>query len=296
MLSAAIADSASNEPSAHPWAAPARVETPSSRTPDRQTPVAAAGAEVAVPPRCSGARRAARRQPIERWAILVSLALHIAAVGMLAVGSTPRPLRVVASSGPQPLNDHRVSVQLLERRARPLPAPVPAMPIAPKRQALPVVVAPTPVSQPVAVALAEPIAAAAVPVSIAAPPLTRPVEADATRQRLPAEPAQPADPAAARREQQEYVRALMAWLLRHRIYPDAAKKEKAQGIVQVRFTIDREGRVLSARVERGPGHASLERAALDVLARASPLPPIPPSMPMRRLTITLPIEYALRTE
>lgn len=88
----------------------------------------------------------------------------------------------------------------------------------------------------------------------------------------------------------------MAWLARHRTYPDAAKKAKLQGVVHVRFTLDRHGRLLAAGIDRGPGIALLEQAAMDVLQRASPMPPIPESMGISKLTLTLPIEYSLLTD
>lgn len=87
----------------------------------------------------------------------------------------------------------------------------------------------------------------------------------------------------------------MAWLVRHRSYPDEAKRRKQQGVVHVKFTIDRDGQVLAARVEKSPGIAALDAAALQVLQHASPVPPMPASMRMSKLTITLPIEYSLVT-
>jgi protein TonB len=296
MLSAANADPASMEFSLARHEAPGAVQQVDGWPREKPLPDdQSAPHAMAWPVR--GAIRVAGREPIKRWAILLSLALHVSAVTLLAVGSTPRRLVAVTSATTQAtLADRRVSVELLERRA-PLP-PVPAMPVAPRRQPAPVLTKVTPMSQAAVVATAAPAAAESPPAPAAPTPLTPAAppdaEAVASEHQMAVAPrdASPAE----RREQQEYVRALMAWLLRHCVYPDAAKKEKVQGIVHVRFTIDREGRVLSAQVERSPGHPLLDGAALDVLARASPLPAIPASMPMRRLTITLPIEYALRTD
>ena len=87
----------------------------------------------------------------------------------------------------------------------------------------------------------------------------------------------------------------MAALVEHRVYPPELMRAHVEGIVRVRFTIDREGHVLSAELAESSGHAGLDQAALTVLQRASPLPPIPESMGLERLTITLPIEFSLIT-
>lgn len=85
----------------------------------------------------------------------------------------------------------------------------------------------------------------------------------------------------------------MAALLQQRVYPAAARKAREQGVVHVRFTIDRNGRSLSSKVQRAAG-ALLDAAALEVLQRAAPLPPMA-SMARQTLTITVPIEYRLTT-
>ncbi|MGE0483220.1 MAG: energy transducer TonB [Gammaproteobacteria bacterium] len=100
------------------------------------------------------------------------------------------------------------------------------------------------------------------------------------------------DPRAAR----DYFRALMAWLARHKAYPVAAKQRKHQGVVTLAFTIARDGRVQSARVERGSGHAELDQAALDMLAAASPVPAIPDALGRDTLSLAIPIEFSLITK
>ncbi|WP_417482788.1 energy transducer TonB [Maricaulis sp.] len=100
----------------------------------------------------------------------------------------------------------------------------------------------------------------------------------------------------AAREQRDYVRALMAALVEHRVYPPELMRAHVEGVVRVRFTIDRNGNVLSASLAETSGHDGLDQAALAVLERASSLPPIPDSMGLERLTITLPIEFSLITD
>lgn len=100
------------------------------------------------------------------------------------------------------------------------------------------------------------------------------------------------DPSAAR----DYFRELMAWLARHKAYPVAAKKAKHQGVVTLEFAIARSGRVLSARVKKGSGYPALDQAALEMLARANPVPAIPDALARERLSLAIPIEFSLITK
>jgi len=100
------------------------------------------------------------------------------------------------------------------------------------------------------------------------------------------------DPSAAR----DYFRELMAWLARHKAYPVKAKKAKHQGVVTLEFAIERSGRVLSARVKKGSGYAALDQAALDMVARANPVPAIPDALARERLSLAIPIEFSLITK
>jgi protein TonB len=95
---------------------------------------------------------------------------------------------------------------------------------------------------------------------------------------------------------QGYFAELMAWLNQHKDYPAELKKQKQQGTVTVKFTIDQTGKVLGATVKNSSGIAALDHAALDVLKRASPLPAIPAFMKRQQLTLAIPIDYALRTK
>lgn len=69
--------------------------------------------------------------------------------------------------------------------------------------------------------------------------------------------------------------ALMAHLNRHKRFPAGAT---GTGIVTVAFTIDRSGRVLSARLVRGSGDAALDNEAVALARRASPVPAPPPNV------------------
>lgn len=95
---------------------------------------------------------------------------------------------------------------------------------------------------------------------------------------------------------QDYFSLLIAWLNQHKDYPPAVKKKRQQGTVVLAFSIDRSGTVLTSRVQESSGYPLLDQAALDMLARANPLPAMPDSMPRQRLRLAVPIEYSLIME
>ncbi len=95
---------------------------------------------------------------------------------------------------------------------------------------------------------------------------------------------------------QDYFTELMAWLNQHKDYPGAVKKKKQQGTVVIQFAIDRAGKVLHSKVKTSSGYPLLDQAALQMLAAAEPLPPLPRQFKREQLTLAIPIEYALRTD
>lgn len=67
---------------------------------------------------------------------------------------------------------------------------------------------------------------------------------------------------------------VMALLNRHKRFPPGG----GQGTATVAFTIDRSGRVLSARLVRSSGNAALDAEAVALARRVSPVPPPPPDV------------------
>jgi protein TonB len=68
--------------------------------------------------------------------------------------------------------------------------------------------------------------------------------------------------------------AVMAHLNRHKRFPPGGTR----GTSTVAFTIDRAGRVLSARLVRSSGDATLDQEAIVLARRASPVPAPPPDV------------------
>ena len=87
--------------------------------------------------------------------------------------------------------------------------------------------------------------------------------------------------------------ALLRHLERHKRYPQEAQRARREGVVTVRFTMSRDGRVLAARIERASGVASLDQEGLDLLQRAQPLPPLPSDQPGESLELVVPIQFQL---
>lgn len=83
------------------------------------------------------------------------------------------------------------------------------------------------------------------------------------------------------------------WLAQHRRYPRAARRSGAEGTVWVRFVLDRGGSLQGSEVLTSSGHPILDRAALDLLERASPFPALPPELTTDEIELVLPIEYDL---
>jgi periplasmic protein TonB len=93
----------------------------------------------------------------------------------------------------------------------------------------------------------------------------------------------------------DYFSLISAHLNRRKTYPTDAKKARQEGVVVIRFTVDRGGNISGASIKRGSGHALLDQATLQLLQRVAPLPRMPASMPRDSVTLSLPIDYSLRT-
>lgn len=77
-------------------------------------------------------------------------------------------------------------------------------------------------------------------------------------------------------------------------YPRAAHFARQQGVPYLRFVMDRQGRVLSARLERSSGHRALDEEALALPKRAQPLPRPPEDVPGDTLELVVPVEFFMR--
>lgn len=65
----------------------------------------------------------------------------------------------------------------------------------------------------------------------------------------------------------------------------------ADGTSMIGFTIDRSGKVLSARLIKSSGNAALDKEALALARRASPLPAPPKDVAGATLKLTAPVRF-----
>jgi protein TonB len=74
-------------------------------------------------------------------------------------------------------------------------------------------------------------------------------------------------------------------------YPSSARARRQQGVVLIRFTLDRSGAVLAVALAQSSGFALLDREALALPKRASPLPEPPEDMKGQRIELVVPVEF-----
>ncbi|HBN53352.1 MAG TPA: hypothetical protein DD456_04755 [Stenotrophomonas sp.] len=117
--------------------------------------------------------------------------------------------------------------------------------------------------------------------------------AERSQQAAPPAPSLPPAPRHAGRMQANWTGEVLARLERFRRYPRAAQVARQQGVAYVHVRIDRQGRVLSAALQRSSGHALLDEEALQTFHRAQPLPAPPASLP-DPVELEVPVEFFLR--
>ncbi|WP_439493586.1 energy transducer TonB [Bosea sp. (in: a-proteobacteria)] len=81
---------------------------------------------------------------------------------------------------------------------------------------------------------------------------------------------------------------LLAHLNRYKRFPGGANP----GTVQVSFSIDRSGRVVSARLVGGSGDAMLDEEAVAMIRRASPVPPPPEGLGGGTIALSVPVKFS----
>ncbi|MBP2229562.1 protein TonB [Azospirillum agricola] len=118
----------------------------------------------------------------------------------------------------------------------------------------------------------------------------------------PAAPAPaPAPVAAAPAPSMAPSRAVPSWqgrvlghLERHKRYPRSAQARRQEGVAQVRFVIDREGKVLSVQLDKTSGTAVLDEETVEMVRRASPVPAPPEEMTQDRIELVVPVQFFLK--
>lgn len=78
-----------------------------------------------------------------------------------------------------------------------------------------------------------------------------------------------------------YEQQISAWIAQHQLYP--AEAGGVSGRVTMRVRVDRQGYVRYYAIERSSGNAALDRAAIEMIRRANPVPPAPADYPAENL-------------
>src|SRR5262249_49464691 len=152
----------------------------------------------------------------------------------------------------EPMPELAEAQPIIPAEAPPVPPPPPPKPVVKPRE----VVARTPTPP-------------------APPTPTPPVEAPVQAAPTPAAPLPPqlaALPPTAGRPgaDADYFAVVLAWLEKHKEYPRQAQIRRMQGTAILHFELDRQGKVLSFRLDRSSGYPELDHEVEEMIKRASP--------------------------
>jgi len=90
-----------------------------------------------------------------------------------------------------------------------------------------------------------------------------------------------------------YRALLSAWLESHKRYPDAARQRGEEGRAVLRFSVDRNGRVLDFAVTSSSGYPDLDQSVEEMM-RGANLPPFPAGLPQQEMQVSVTIRFSLR--
>ncbi|MEE7561298.1 energy transducer TonB, partial [Xanthomonas sp. Kuri4-2] len=87
---------------------------------------------------------------------------------------------------------------------------------------------------------------------------------------------------------------VLGHLERYKRYPRPAQRHRQEGVVQVQFAVDRQGRARDVHVVLGSGHDALDAETLATVQRADPLPPPPPEVEGDPVQVRVPVDFFLQ--
>jgi protein TonB len=77
-------------------------------------------------------------------------------------------------------------------------------------------------------------------------------------------------------------------------YPAAALAVRRTGLTMVHFEVGRNGQIETLRISKSSGDEELDKAAIDIMQKAQPLPAIPDRMHTDRVDGEMPINFGVR--
>lgn len=93
--------------------------------------------------------------------------------------------------------------------------------------------------------------------------------------------------------QERYRLELQAMLEKKKQYPLLAKRLRQQGKVLVKFTLQRDGRVVAAELISTSEYETLNKAARELITQISGLKPFPDEVKKQQWVFVLPVEYRM---
>ncbi|MDR1607484.1 MAG: energy transducer TonB [Deltaproteobacteria bacterium] len=91
-----------------------------------------------------------------------------------------------------------------------------------------------------------------------------------------------------------YKNKIRVKLERNKKYPPASQSRRETGVAVVSFIVLKNGAVTSPRLVTSSGHKRLDDEAVALLARVSPLPPIPPEIDANTMPLSVPLRFSMK--
>jgi TonB family protein len=92
-----------------------------------------------------------------------------------------------------------------------------------------------------------------------------------------------------------YLGQLLLRLESRKFYPPESERLREEGIVEVAFTLAKDGRILEAKIQVGSASSELNQAAVDTVRRLGRFRPIPDELSQSDLIIVVPFVYRLKS-
>jgi protein TonB len=93
-----------------------------------------------------------------------------------------------------------------------------------------------------------------------------------------------------RQAREDYLRQLVR-KLSHVRFSQASPETSARGLVVMRLTVSRDGRLVDESLARSSGFPELDRGVMEAVRKASPFAPLPADLGQDRYTFMVPINY-----
>jgi protein TonB len=96
---------------------------------------------------------------------------------------------------------------------------------------------------------------------------------------------------ASKAEVDSWLGHIVTQLERNKSYPPAAREHGEKGVVELAFSIDRDGHVLASRIVKSSGYAALDQETIATVRRAQPFPVPPTGLDGDKFDFTVPVKF-----